>query len=261
MTCPSSPPPTPTQEGTFEILRVEARRLESRGTVVLILSEAGGAAPIWISNQTKHELRAQQAGVPVVLVVPPGGTSPYTWDHPHGRHKLILSLPAAGVHFVAGAQPAVISRPRLARLLRRARVELRVAAETALTRFVLREVPAGADRPPAPSAAAMRGGASAAVLRAAAAGAPLDADGWSVALQVPKLGLTVRDGCARELLYMSLHGLRLASTAPGAAHQVHVLPFPPAHTPLTHLTLRSFPPPPASPSPAFVRPHAHPAPA
>jgi rRNA maturation protein Rpf1 len=43
-----------------------------------------------------------------------------------------------------------------------------------------------------------------------------------VNLQVPKLGLTVRDVSAGELLYLSLHGLRLASTAPGEARQVRL---------------------------------------
>jgi hypothetical protein len=157
--------------------------------VVLSLSETHSTAPIWISNHTRHELRAKQTGVSLVLVVPAGGASPYTWDQPHGRHKLTLSLPAAGLSFEARAQPAVISKPLLAKLRGCAHVELSVTSEPAFTRFVLREVPAGGDRLHVPPAgqSALRLGAATSVLRSAAAGGPVDAGEWTINLQVPKL--------------------------------------------------------------------------
>ena len=72
-----------------------------------------------------------------------GASCYYAWDEPTGRRTLALSLPAAGVRFQCQTNAVQLRRPRLARLLGRAHVELRVANDPTLTRVVLTEVAAG----------------------------------------------------------------------------------------------------------------------
>ena len=227
------------QDGRVEFVRVAVRRLETRGSIALSITDADtGSAPIIIHNLTRHELRFRQHGISVVSVVPPGGTRPYAWDEPARRHRLSVSLPGAGVSFNCGLHAHRICRPRLARLLGRAHVELSVVADPALTKIVVREV----TTTPSDGVVREMGHArrpylvpiGSARTRSAAAGQALEVgrpdsamhpEAWTVELQLPKLGLTIWDESPRELLYLSLRGLRLASSsvlAPGGP-QTHAL--------------------------------------
>ena len=222
------------ETGTSEFPRVSLHRLPGRPTVVLqVLDELPGSAPILVQNETSTELTFQQVGVPVFCSVAPGAALPYAWDEPVGRQQMQLHVPAAGVRFSCSTAPSRSRRPLLGGLLGRRSFELCVTSEGAVTRFLVREV-AGTSTAPAPppppaqprlgaiagppepiNAAAGGGGGGGGSGGGGGGGAPL----LHVQLQLPTVGLTFFDERPRELLYLSLRGLRLAlnEQRPGGA--------------------------------------------
>ncbi len=206
------------EEGSVEFVRLSIRRLAGRSSfVVSLCSESGASAPLVLQNHTRHELTFKQSGVAFASTLPPGGSCPYAWDEPSGRHALELALPSSRASFRCRTGASYSER--------RGGVHMRVVSEATVTRIVL------TGRSSAPVASPLRGAATtpaAAVAPAPphlgvpdmAAAASTDADlvaaspemlrnCWKLHVQIPKLGVSVLDERPRELLYLSLRGLRL----------------------------------------------------
>ena len=126
------------ESGVAEFLRLSLTRLQGRACSGVVISDAAAhGVPVLVLNETRHELHLQQAGVPLVTTVPPGGAMPYAWDEPSRRQTLALAVPALNVRFRCGTAPARLVRPRFAGITRVPSLECRVSSEGATTRIVV----------------------------------------------------------------------------------------------------------------------------
>lgn len=194
------------ETGASEFPRLSLHQLPGRPTFVLqVLDELAGSAPITVTNETKHELRFKQAGVSLVCVVPAGAAYPYAWDAPAGRQRLHLTLVGCGVRFSCSTAPSRASRPLFGGFLGRRLFELCVSSEGACTQIRVQEVATN-------SAPKLPMGIMAAVapLQESVITAAKEDLPFQVLVQLPTIGITLLDSRPRELLYLSLHGLRLA---------------------------------------------------
>jgi len=194
------------ETGASEFPRLSLHQLPGRPTFVLqVLDELADSAPITVKNETKHELRFKQAGVSLVCVVPAGATYPYAWDAPAGRQRMHLTLVGCGVRFSCSTAPSRARRPLFGAFLGRRLFELCVASEGACTQIRVQEV-AAASAPKLPVGIM----AAVAPLEESVITAAREYPAFQVLVQLPTIGLTLLDSRPRELLYLSLHGLRLA---------------------------------------------------
>lgn len=194
------------ETGASEFPRLSLHQLPGRPTFVLqVLDELAGSAPITVTNETKHELRFKQAGVSLVCVVPAGAAYPYAWDAPAGRQRMHLTLVGCGVRFSCSTAPSRVSRPLFGAFLGRRLFELCVASEGACTQIRVQEV-ATTSAPKLPMGIM----AAVAPLQESAITAAKEDPPFQILVQLPTIGITLLDSRPRELLYLSLHGLRLA---------------------------------------------------
>lgn len=213
------------ETGVVEFPRLSVHQLADTPTAVLLVQgELPDAAPVLVRNFTSEEVRFQQVNVAAVCTVPPRASCPYAWDDAAGQHVLVLSVPTLGAHFRCGLAPCRRQRPLLARFLRRAHVELRVATEGALTLVELHPVqsrwalsPRRAASPPVSAASPTASSPPLRRLRTPRAssspppGAGQRAAGWLLRVQVPTLGVSFFDDQPRETLHFSVRGVRLAA--------------------------------------------------
>ena len=216
------------ETGEVEFLRMVWHKLTSRATSGLIIEEASAhdGVPIVIHNQTRFEVRFKQAGVPLVSNLTAGEQLAYAWDEPTRQRQLIISVTALAVRFRCDATPCRITRPRLAPFFGRAAIELHTTAHGAAIMIVLRHASAQLP-PPRLSVSARSPSSRSAQLHAVSHLTmsppisklpPVSSDGavpkkWRLQLQLSEFGATLLDHDARELLHLSLRGLRI-----GLAH-------------------------------------------
>ena len=230
------------ETGVVEFLRLSWHQLASRATSGLIVTRdaSGLAAPITIQNDTGHTLTIKQTGVhDVVSTLRAGELLPYAWDEPARRKQLDLTVHASiGTlsfrYNVRHSLPRRVRRPPFAALLGHNCVEMYVAAEGVTTRITLRDasspqpLPQAPPNPPArpvsptlPSPMVVLGAPrSLSAPRPSKAGASAsDVVAWHIRVQLPDMGLSLLDDGMRELLYLSLRGLRveLMRKLPGRA--------------------------------------------
>ena len=206
------------ETGEVDFLRLSWQRLTNRATSGLVVTDASDlGAPILIQNLTRETMHVKQVGVSIRHDLAPGELFPYAWDEPARHLQLTISVPSRAVRFRCDTTPCRIKRPVLARVTGAKCLELQVRTEGATCRIVLEDASA-----PLPSA------------RTASPPAPLGELGtprlerlvsspmdvrtlpraanevvWQVRLQLPHIGVSLLDGQMRELLYSSVHGLRL----------------------------------------------------
>ena len=216
------------ETGAMEFVRLSWHRLASRATSGLIISTDSSelAAPMVIHNLTRHTLHIKQIGVPIVSTLLAGDALPYAWDEPAKRLHLLLSVPALAVRFRTDGMPCRVRRPWLAALFGRACVELHVTTEGATTRIVLRDTSSSSLtrgsiqplQPPRPMSPPLSppNDAPRSSLSLGRPTKPLppstllppDEPLWQIQLQLADMGWTLLDADARELLYLSLRGMR-----------------------------------------------------
>jgi len=220
------------ETGEVEFLRLVWHKLTSRATSGLIIEEASAhdGVPIVIHNQTRFEVRFKQAGVPLVTNLAAGEQLAYAWDEPTRQRILIISVTALAVRFRCDATPCRITRPRLAPFFGRAAIELHTTAHGAAIMVVLRHASAQLP-PPRLSVSARSPSSRSAQLHAVShltmsphisQSPPISSDGavlkkWRLQLQLSEFGATLLDHDARELLHLSLRGLRIGLAHDAAA--------------------------------------------
>ena len=203
------------ETGQVEFLRLVWQRLTGRATSGLVITDASNhGVPILIRNLMQHDLRLKQARVPIVTSVPAGEMLAYAWDEPAGRPQLVIDVPALAIRFRCDATPCRLVRPRFASLLKRASVEVFVRTEGATAVVTLRqgsETTLSPSSPLSPRASlAMRIIPSSTRHQSPRSSLNVQPDKpWGLRIQLPNIGVTLLDNETRELLYLSLRGLRM----------------------------------------------------
>lgn len=229
------------ESGESELPRLTSHPLQTRATTALVFREGvEESAPMLLHNATRHPLTFHQSGVPILTTLPPGESCRYAWDELGGREELVISVPSLRLRFRTDASPCRMVRPWLPLgkswlpvfgevrpwllpfregrswlpLFGRVRLQLCVDSEGALTRFVLSELPSPSPRAtlsPSEWGHGGKGGKRGKGVpegKAAKADVKRSGSGWGIKLDLPGIGLTLLDNSPRELLHLSLRGVR-----------------------------------------------------